>query len=133
MLNIINNILKYTCYWSFEMIWWLWPWCISMKSWVQTLMNVCINVYNVYIHWCIMYKCNIQTCTYGGSEWCQNILLKNTRYIYIYIQGFFSITCHEKYNAWLHDPKKSFVWQHGTVVHVISTWDFIISLLETFN
>ncbi len=71
------------------MIWWLRPWCISMKSWVQTLMNVCINVYNV----------NIQTCTYGGSEWCQNILLKNTRYIYIYIQGFFSITCHEKYNA----------------------------------
>ncbi len=26
------------------MVWWLTPWYVSMRSWVQTLMDVCINI-----------------------------------------------------------------------------------------
>jgi len=26
------------------MVWWLKPWCAFMMAWVQTLMDVCINV-----------------------------------------------------------------------------------------
>jgi hypothetical protein len=35
---------------SFEVVWWLKRWCIFMNSWVQSSMDVCINVYSVYIH-----------------------------------------------------------------------------------
>ncbi len=31
-----------------EVIWWLTPWCISIKFWVQILMNACINVHSLY-------------------------------------------------------------------------------------
>jgi hypothetical protein len=37
-------------------------------------MNVCINVCNVYIHWCIMYKYDIKN-MYDGNEYLQNIFL----------------------------------------------------------
>ncbi len=49
--------------------------CI-MKFSVQTLMSVCVNVHNVYTHWCMMYKYDIWN-MYDGSEYLQNILLKN--------------------------------------------------------
>ncbi len=54
------------------------PWCISMKSWVQTLMNVCINVCTMYIHWCIMHKYDIWN-MHDDSEYLQNILLKKSK------------------------------------------------------
>jgi hypothetical protein len=47
--------------------------------------NVCVNVCYVYIHWCILYKYDVQN-MYDGSEYLQNILfLKIKLYIYIYI------------------------------------------------
>jgi hypothetical protein len=33
-----------------------------------------MNAIMCIIHWCMVYKCNIQTCRYGGGEWCQNFL-----------------------------------------------------------
>ncbi len=35
------------------MVWWLRPYCASMRSWVQSLMDMCINIpctYLVYKH-----------------------------------------------------------------------------------
>jgi len=33
----------------------------------------------VYIHWYIIYKCNIHTCKYGDGKWCQQFLLSKPR------------------------------------------------------
>jgi hypothetical protein len=46
-----------------------------LKSWVQTLMNACIDVCNVYIPCCIMYKYSSWN-IYDDGEYFQNILLK---------------------------------------------------------
>jgi hypothetical protein len=35
-------------------------------------MNACINVHNVYIHWCVEYN-------YDDGEYLQNILLKKSK------------------------------------------------------
>jgi hypothetical protein len=56
------------------------------------------------IHWCIMCKCCIQTCTYGVGEWCQNVLLTKPEIINSKKnQGMYF--CHgmswKKYNPWL--------------------------------
>jgi uncharacterized protein YrrD len=37
------------------MVWWLTPWCVSMRSWVKSIMDVCIdisctNVIYKYVH-----------------------------------------------------------------------------------
>ncbi len=50
---------------NFEVIWWLKPWCASMRSKVQTLMNVCINVSCINV----MYK------HVHHGKWRQNLFL----------------------------------------------------------
>ncbi len=61
-----------------------------MKPWFQTLMDAWINIYNMYIQWCIMYKCSIQTYTYGGvngnKRFCWKIWKnknKNSHYVFL--------------------------------------------------
>jgi hypothetical protein len=49
-----------------------------MKSWVQTLMNVCINVCNVYIHDVSCINMIYETCMMV-SEYLQNIVLNKSR------------------------------------------------------
>ncbi len=31
------------------MVWWLRPWCVFMRFWVQCLMNVCLNVFGINV------------------------------------------------------------------------------------
>jgi hypothetical protein len=44
----------------------------------KKFMNVCINVWNVYIHWCIIYKYGIKN-MYNDSGYPQNILWKKSK------------------------------------------------------
>ncbi len=41
-------------------------------------MNACINVCDVHIHWCIMYKYGVQN-MHDDGEYLQNILLKKSK------------------------------------------------------
>ncbi len=48
-----------------------------------------------------MYKCSIQTCTYGGGEWCQKSLLTKPRkkiekQVFFFMACIFVMTCHKK-------------------------------------
>jgi hypothetical protein len=66
-------------------------------------MDGCINVYVVYMHWCIIYKCEIQTCTYGGGEWHQIFLLtklEKKKQFYFSQHVFLSWHVMKKYNPW---------------------------------
>jgi hypothetical protein len=121
---------------------WCWrPWCISIKSWVQTLMNVCINVHNVYIHdvSCInmIYETSMMV-----SEYFQNILLNksnNNNILILLNHGMYF--CHimlwKIYNLWPKQKKtlnffKCVTWWWMSI-HVILPWDFIISMSKKFN
>jgi hypothetical protein len=47
------------------MVWWLKHWCVSMRSWVQFLMDVCINVSCTNV----IYKYVHQ------GDWCENLFV----------------------------------------------------------
>jgi hypothetical protein len=106
---------------------------------------MCTLMYIMYICWFIVYNCNTQTCTYGGSEWCKNNCWQNPIYVYIdrYVFFFLKISwgmyiCHntiwKRFDLWLHNLKrKEVVWWCGILVHAISTWDLIIYMLNFLN
>jgi hypothetical protein len=47
------------------MVWWFKPWCVLKRSWVQSLMDVCTNVF----HTNIVYK------HVHHGEWLKTFLL----------------------------------------------------------
>jgi hypothetical protein len=57
------------------MVWWFKPWCVSTSSWVQSLMDVCSNVFRINV----VYK------HVHHGEWCENLFInkiegrKNTK------------------------------------------------------
>jgi hypothetical protein len=76
--------------WLHDYFWTLIATCPSHKNHILVLCSA-------YMHWCIMYKCNIQMFTYGGGEWCQNFLFtKLEGKIIIYGMYF----CHNMLNLW---------------------------------
>jgi hypothetical protein len=114
------------------------PWCISMKSWVHTLMNVCINVCNVYIHWCIMYKYDVWN-MYDDGEYLQNILLKKSKNNNIIIIKSWHVFLSWHAMKILHFVTRIFffkcwknlkhvTWWCGMSTHIILPWDLVISM-----
>jgi len=63
------------------MVWWLRPWCIPMRSWVQSLMDVCINVSRINV----VYK------HVHHGEWHQKLFVDQKKNFI-----FFFTTCCEK-------------------------------------
>jgi len=76
LLNFMSKIEKWNCIFILSMTWingedvGAFPWSLGFKPWWM-----CVNVCNVYIHWCIMYKYDIQN-IYDGSEYIQKKLFK---------------------------------------------------------
>jgi hypothetical protein len=128
MSKIIKLNLFFLSYQRFEVVWWWRPWCISMKSWVQTLMNVWVNVYNVYIHWCIMYKYDIQN-MYDGSEYLQNILFKRSNFFLLILNHGIYFCCNlpwRFYNPWPQKKKVLNVLHNDVAFQSTSLpWDLI--------
>ncbi len=62
------------------MVWWLKPWCTSMRSYVQTLVDVCNNISCIDVIYKHSHrdKCRYKLHVHHG-EWCENILVKNIK------------------------------------------------------
>jgi hypothetical protein len=72
-------------------------WCVSTRSWIESLMDVCINIYNT----------NWFTNMYIMANDIKTFLL--IIYVNIYIYFSWHVICHDmswqKCNTRLHDPK----------------------------